>query len=72
MRNTVISKELNRLYAEDRDKYQTECTDLKRMGYRIFRNSEGLHKVEEPIKEQDMDIYSAFGGVFGDIFRGEK
>jgi hypothetical protein len=66
----VIKNELDRLYEFEIDKYIKEVDDLKRMGYKIYRNSEGKHKVVERSKPQQVDIYSAFGGIFGDIFGG--
>lgn len=79
----VIIEELNRLYQYDMDKYLVECSDLKRFGYKIYRNPEGKHKVVEPVKKknkynfvtqddinQPFDINQLFGGIFGDIFKG--
>ena len=71
----VIVSELDRLYEFEIDKYVNECNDLKRMGYKIYRNNEGRHKVIEPQKMSsnfgNNDIFNAFGGIFGEIF-GKK
>lgn len=65
----VIVNELDRLYEFEINKYVNECNDLKRMGYKIYRNNEGRHKVIEPQNNfVDNDIYNAFGGIFGEIF----
>ncbi len=73
-RPDVIVAELDRLYEFEIDKYVKECDDLKRMGYKIYRNPDGKHKVVEPARSSDMygdnDIYNAFGGIFGQIFGG--
>ena len=72
----VITAELDRLYEFEIDKYVSECDQLKKIGYKIYRNSDGKHKVVEPARPSDMygdnDIYNAFGGIFGDIFGGKK
>lgn len=66
----VIVRELNRLYIVDKDKYKTECDDLKRMGYQIYRNSDGVHKVFAPEKPKDKktEQMDAFKDMFGEIF----
>ena len=74
----TIVQELDRLYEFEIDKYITECTDLKRMGYKIYRNSDGKHMITEPRRQQResfygesvTDINSAFGGIFNEIFGG--
>lgn len=75
MNNTdTIAEELNRLYEFEMDKYINECNIFKGAGFRIFRNSEGKHKVVAPQKAEPLkndDIYKVFGGVFGDIFGGK-
>lgn len=73
MRTDAIAQELNRLYEFEMDKYITECDHWKRMGYKIFRNSEGKHKVVEPpqpkyVEGEPVNLKDIFGGVFGDIF----
>lgn len=37
---------LNRYYKTDGVKYYAFVTDLKKQGFRIFRNKDGEHKVE--------------------------
>lgn len=72
----TIIDELNRLYAFDIDKYLKECDDLKRMGYKIYRNDSGQHKVVEP--QRGVPKYNPYGrpvdnplkDLFGDIFGG--
>ena len=73
----IIIRELNRLYIVDKYKYKTECDELKRMGYQIYRNSDGIHKVFAPEKpkdkktEQKEAITSMLGEIFGtDVFDG--
>lgn len=72
----IIVQELDRLYEFEIDKYVEECNELKKIGYRIFRNEDGKHRILEPTRPADAygdnDIYNAFGGIFGDIFRGGK
>lgn len=69
----VVVDELNRLYEFDIDKYVNECNDLKRMGYRIYRNEAGKHKVIAPQKIVDKQkemrdsLNKIFGGVFSDL-----
>ena len=73
-----ITQELDRLYEFEMDKYVSECDHWKKMGYKIYRNSEGKHKVVEPVRP-DLK-YNAYGrpnissifpnDVFGDIFGG--
>lgn len=77
---TVIEEELDRLYKFDMDKYISECNKWKKLGYKIYRNSEGIHKVivnpqikerEERDKLKDM-LGGDIGNIFGDIFYGRK
>ena len=56
-----IQNRLNTLYCTDPKEYMEHLNMLKGIGYRIFRNSKGKHKVE-------MDMATAFGGVFDNIF----
>lgn len=70
-----IIDELDRLYKFETNKYITECTDLKRMGFKIYRNSDGEHKIVEPRSSsynQPLNIYEAYGGIFNEIFGGGK
>lgn len=68
----VIIAEFDRLYVENLSKYNQEVSDFKAMGYKIYRNDAGKHKVVEPVR-QNNDIYSQmgmYGDVFKDIFGG--
>ena len=40
-----LSQELDRLYEFEIEKYVARCEELKKSGYKIFRNSKGMHKV---------------------------
>ena len=61
--NEDIVHKLNILYATDREEYEKHVKTFKGVGYRIFRNSSGMHKVEYNNSYfQDM-----FGGAFKDI-----
>ena len=40
-----ISQELDRLYQFEISEYISRCDELKKSGYRIFRNDSGQHKV---------------------------
>ncbi len=71
----AIEEELNRLYQYEIDKYVNECNIFKKAGFRIYRNSKGIHKVVPPAKKtkepfNKVDFNEAFGGIFGDIFGG--
>ena len=67
----VFAEELDRLYEFEIEKYIKECDDLKRMGYKIYRNSEGKHKVIEPPKISKPDVSNMFVGTpFADYFGG--
>ena len=77
-----IAKELDRLYQSDTDKYVEECEIWKKFGYKIYRNSDGKHKVVtnaaqklketcEPYMGQNI-AKAVFGDLFGDIFTGVK
>ena len=73
MNTEVIIAELDRLYVTDINKYNKECSDLKRMGHKIYRNSVGKHKIIpkiQPTSKEDI-INNAFGDIFGDIFKGK-
>ena len=68
----IIVEELDRLYQLDIDKYLSECETWKRYGYKIYRNSNGKHKVVKQNTTYDpSDIFDAFGGIFGNIFSGK-
>ena len=40
-----LAQELDRLYEFEISEYIARCDELKSSGYKIFRNSAGLHKV---------------------------
>ena len=40
-----IAQELDRLYIFEISKYIERCDELKRSGFKVYRNSEGQHKV---------------------------
>jgi len=63
----VFTEELDRLYEFEIEKYIKECDDLKRMGYKIYRNSEGKHKVVAPPSKSNM-YPEGFGEIFEQIF----
>lgn len=71
MNVNIIETELNKLYKYEMDKYISECDHWKSMGYKIYRNSNGQHKVVAPIRAQQVDINNAFGGIFANIFSGD-
>ena len=58
-----IQNRLNLLFrsGENSKDYQEHLEMIKGMGYKVFRNSTGQHRVQ-------MDMSSAFGGVFDQIF----
>lgn len=47
----AIEEELNRLYRYEIDKYANECNIFKKAGFRIYRNSEGIHRIIPPAKK---------------------
>lgn len=70
----VIVQELDRLYEFEIDKYVGECDQLKRMGYRIYRNDSGKHKVVAPQSNKttlfgNFDGDSLFSDLFGGVFK---
>ena len=68
----VIVVELNKLYTTDKVKYDKEVSDFKAMGYKIYRNEAGQHKVIEPVrKKKGMFGNEAIDSLFGDIFGGK-
>lgn len=61
-----IEHKLNYLYAHGSVEYSEHLETVKELGYRVFRNSKGEHKIQlgsDYLKE-------AFGGVFGNLFGG--
>lgn len=82
MGTDTIAEELDRLYEFEMDKYVTECDHWKKMGYKIYRNTKGQHKVVEPLKVKQMynpngtanaDFVNMFAGTpFADFFGGSK
>lgn len=40
-----VSQELDRLYQFEINQYITRCDELKKSGYKIYRNDNGQHKV---------------------------
>ena len=58
-----IQNDLNRLYLSDPVQYKERLETIKGIGYKVFRNSKGQHRVQ-------MNMSSAFGGVFDKIFNG--
>lgn len=40
-----LSQELDRLYEFEISEYIARCDELKKSGFRIYRNSNGIHKV---------------------------
>ena len=39
-------KDLNRYYVEDRNQYEITLNNLKKQGIRVFRDSNGRHKLQ--------------------------
>jgi hypothetical protein len=61
-----ISQELDRLYIFEIEQYVERCNELKRSGYKIYRNSDGIHKVviagqagSRPEAEQIQYVYDS-------------
>lgn len=59
-----IEQKLDDLYCTS--KYEEYLQTVKKL-YRVFRNSNGKHK----LKPNDNYLNEAFGGVFKDIFGGK-
>ena len=59
-----LQNDLDKRYVSDSEEYYERIKLLKGMGYKVFRNSSGKHRVEM----NPNYIYEAFGGIFGDIF----
>ena len=69
----VIEDELDRLYKYEIDKYAEECNILKSIGYRIFRNPDGKHRVVEQARMNDIhNNNSIFNTFFGELFGGKN
>ena len=56
-----MENRLNTLYWTDSEKYMELLDVIKGMGFKIYRNSNGKHRVQ-------MDMSNAFGGIFKDFF----
>lgn len=63
MTTIEIKEKLDKLYWSDIQGYLTYLNNVKNAGYRVYRNSKGIHKVE-------VNMDQAFGGIFGNIFNG--
>lgn len=67
----VIRDELDRLYQFEIEKYVDEVNQLKQIGYKIYRNDKGEHKVMPPVRQRsanpfvDNDLASFMNGLFG-------
>jgi len=62
-----IEHKLNYLYSHGFNEYSEHLEMVKELGYKVFRNSKGEHKIQlgsDYLKE-------AFGGVFGNLFGGD-
>ena len=58
----LIIKKLNIMYeSDDKEAYEKQVETLKNVGYRVFRNSKGYHKVEYNTHY----FQQMFGGEFG-------
>lgn len=68
----VLQEELNKLFKTNMDEYKKECDYWKSKGYKIYRNTQGVHKVvinqKEATKSAMIDIFGS--DIFGDIFGG--
>ena len=64
-RTEDIQNDLDKRYMGDSEDYYERIKMLKSMGYKIFRNSSGKHRVEM----NPNYIYEVFDGIFGDIFK---
>ena len=56
-----MENRLNTLYWTDSKKYMELLDVIKGMGYKVYRNPKGKHRVQ-------MDMSNAFGGIFKDFF----
>ena len=59
-----IIKKLNTLYKKNPDEYLKHIETLKSVGYRVFRNEKGEHKVTY----NNQYLNEIFGGIFGGLF----
>lgn len=58
----LIIEKLNIMYeSDDKEAYEKQVETLKSVGYRVFRNSKGYHKVEYNTHY----FQQVFGGEFG-------
>ena len=60
-----IQNDLNQKYLNQPEEYLKRVETLKGVGYRIFRNNKGQHKVEYNNKY----FSEIFGGAFGGLFQ---
>ena len=63
-----ISQELDRLYVFEIEHYVARCNELKKSGFKVYRNSEGVHKVvaagqagPRPSKQEKQYVYDTKG-----------
>ena len=70
MNNRIVEIDLNNAYwAHDNKAYKEKVESVKAMGFRVFRDDNGNHKVQPT--GDSTSVYDAFGGIFGDIFSGK-
>ena len=60
-----IQNRLDSLYWTNSKEYMEHLNLVKGLGYRVFRNSKGRHRVK-------MDMSNAFGGLFDNIFNQKE
>ena len=58
----------NAWYGHDGVNYDAKLASIKAMGYKVFRNPEGRHKLQKTADNNDW--YGVFGEIFGNIFTG--
>ena len=58
----------NAWYGHDGVDYDDKLATIKMMGFKVYRNNEGRHKLK---KTEDGDWSNMFDGAFGDIFGGK-
>ena len=56
-----IEKKLDKLYTTDLGQYIEHVKTIKGVGYKVFRNENGRHRV----KYDEEALKGFFGGVFG-------